>query len=517
MFFQNELYKHTPVKLRLLGDIMTKITILDNELWYPAVSSYGLDMPYTDSSNCRVILENNPTPNQMQALLLSNQGRLLYASSGFIAEFQAGEIITNTDVTLVDLLGEQANLRGAYLYAVKHFFAHAPITVSDDLFSKPIYNTWMYAPFDVTEEKVIAYANDILASNLPAGTIIIDDKWCSEYGSFTFDYKKFPQPKAMLAKLRELGFQVMLWLCPYVSFNTASYNECLEKDILLKAESEVFTLKWWNESSACLDLRKQAALDYLQNKLANLMDLGVAGFKFDGGDSMYYRKEHEADLQSYLWAKFAANYDYNELRAEFNAGGLNLFERVADKRHSFDENGIKAIVPAALAMGLGAHPFMAADMIGGGEVKDLMAGIKHDKNLFLSHMQIAALFPNVQFSILPKQILGEDAYLVNEILQQRAEIWPYYNKLIQEVRVTKEPILRLLEYVFPHAGLGHITNYFMLGDKYLVAPTDLPNQTEIKLHLPSGMWQCEDKKYIGDKTITLKANYRKLCILERVE
>lgn len=510
---------------------MTKIKILANELWYPAVSSYGLDMPYTASSNCAVVLQNNPTPNQMQALLLSNHGRLLYADCGFTAQFQNGEIIINSDLELLKISAEEEfkhspkqlyliedleNLRAAYLYAAQHFFATEKITVAEDLFTKPIYNTWMYAPFDVTEEKVIAYANDILASGLPAGTIIIDDKWCSEYGSFKFDCAKFPHPTEMIKKLRDLGFAVMLWVCPYVSFNTVSYAECAAKDLLLKEGKHIFALQWWNESSACFDLRKTNTINHLQQKLADLLAMGVVGFKFDGGDSMYYLPEHDPDLQSYLWAKLAANYNYNEMRAEFNAGGLNLFERVADKRHSFDEKGIKAIIPAALAMGLGAHPYMAADMIGGGEVKDLMAGIKHDKNLFLAHMQIGVLFPNVQFSILPKQILGDDFYLVNDMLQQRAEIWPYFKRLIDEARVTKEPILRLLEYVFPHEGLGYITNYFMLGDRYLVAPTDVENQTEIKLQLPSGLWQYEGKQYKGGQTIVLRADYRKLCILERL-
>lgn len=510
---------------------MIKIAILANELWYPAVSSYGLAMPYTDKTELKVVLKNNQTPNQMQALLLSNMGRLLFAYKGFVADFQAGTISIADDLELVEItdtteysLSEKQlyfvsnleNLRGAYLYAAQHFFAKEPIKVADELFTKPIYNTWMYAPFDVTQVKVIAYAEEILKEGLPAGTIIIDDKWSDVYGSFAFDKQKFPDPQAMIAKLKKLGFAVMLWLCPYVSFATQAYADCLEQDLLLKDANEIFALKWWNESSACLDLRKSATISYLTKKLAALMDIGVAGFKFDGGDSMYYLAEHEPDLQSYLWAQFAAKYAYNELRAEFNAGGLNLFERVADKRHSFDENGIKAIVPAALAMGLGAHPFMAADMIGGGEVKDLLAGIKHDKNLFLAHLQIGVLFPNVQFSILPQQILGADAYLVKEMLAQRKAIWPYYRKLIAEARVTKEPILRLMEYVFPQAGYGFITNYFMLGDRYLVAPTDKENQTEIAIKLPRGRWQCDDKVYVGNQTLTMRADYRKLCILERL-
>lgn len=497
---------------------MHNIEFLPEELWYPAVSSYGLQMPYTEESDCVLTLENNPTPNQMQPLLLSSKGRLIYAAAGFRIRFHCGEIeVTAGDDADLKFVSGQKDLRGAYLYAVKNFFAAAPITVADYLFEYPIYNTWMYAPFEVTAEKVLDYARKIIASGLPEGTIIIDDKWCDTYGSWQFDRKKFPQPELLLQQLHALGFKVMLWLCPYVSFNTTAYADCLQKDLLLRRNSEIYSLQWWNESSACLDLRKREAIEYLRTKLERLQALGVDGFKFDGGDSMYYSAEHEPDKQSYLWAEFASSYNYNELRAEFNGAGLNLFERLADKRHSFGENGVQSLVPAALALGLGGHPFIAADMIGGGEIKDLQSGIKHDRALFLAHCQIAILFPNVQFSLLPAEILGtETNRSVLELLDQRRELWPYLAQLIARARVTKEPVLRLLEYVFPNAGLGKVTNYFMLGDKYLIAPTDKPNQKEIRLTLPPGKWRYDVTVYEGGQNIVLPADYRHLCILERL-
>ena len=56
----------------------------------------------------------------------------------------------------------------------------------------------------------------------------------------------------------------------------------------------------------------------------------------------------------------------------------------------------------------------------------------------------------------------------------------------------------------------------MLGDKYLIAPTDKPNQKEIRLTLPPGKWRYDATVYEGCQNIVLPADYRHLCILERL-
>ena len=75
-----------------------KIKFLDNEVWYPAVSEYGIDMPYDNKFLGRVDFLNNPTSNQMSPILLSNKGRILYHSFGFVARFLEGDIEIDRDI-----------------------------------------------------------------------------------------------------------------------------------------------------------------------------------------------------------------------------------------------------------------------------------------------------------------------------------------------------------------------------------------------------------------------------------
>ncbi len=486
------------------------IKILIDELWYPAVSLYGSYMPFDKDTILEVKLQNNITPNQMTPLLLSSKGRILYREDGFTAKFDKGSISLDKEVEFVDTKGD---LKSAFLYARDKFFRGLKNKCIDDFVERNVYNTWMHAPFDVTEGKVLDYANKILADGLDAGIIMIDDKWSKAYGDWEFDVKKFNNPKKMIADLKAMGFALMLWVCPYIDFDSEAYEFCKENDYLLKDGEEIYRLEWWNGESACFDFRKEEVRAYWTKILSHLQDLGVDGFKFDGGDSMYYKDEHEPDRQSYLWASFASDYSYNELRAGFNTSALPLFQRLSDKRHTWGDKGISSLLPSALALGLAGSFVYAPDMIGGGEVNDIREGCKLKKDIFLAHTQAALLMPNMQFSILPKLVFAEDYPIFLELLKTRKEYRDYIKYLHKN---TREPINRLLEYEFPNSGYGYEKQAFMLGDKYLVLPVVAENQCEREFKLPEGRWKYGDKIYENRETLNLSLSLDRLLVLEKI-
>ncbi len=488
------------------------ISFLENEVWYAAVSEFGSYMPLDNTcKNLEVKLINNITYNQMTPLLLSNKGRVLYKEDGFIAIFNENNISLDRDVILTDT---KDSLKSAFLYARDNFIKKDDNKVTDEFIKNNIYNTWMYSPFEVTQEKVLSYAKQILEDGLETGIIIIDDKWNKNYGDWIFDKDKFENPKEMIDKLHNMGFLVMLWICPYIDFDSDSYSKCVENDYLLKDNDEIFKLKWWNGTSACFDFRKKEVQDYWREILSDLQKLGVDGFKFDGGDSMYYKAEHQADLQCYLWAKFASEYKYNELRAGYNTGALPLFERLSDKRHSWVNNGIKTLIPSALALGLSGHFLSSPDMIGGGEVKDIINGCLLKKDIYLAHTQVALLMPNMQFSILPKVVLEDDYIKFLDLLKVRK---CYIDYILDLYNNTDEPIVRSLEYEFPDAGYEYEQDVFMLGSKYLVVPVTKENQVEKEIKLPKGTWKYGDEVYKNRENIRLKLSLDKLLVLEKLE
>ena len=302
-----------------------KERILENEYWYGTCVKYGLKMPFDAESECVLDFRSNETPNQAMPFLVSSKGRFLWRKSGFQITFQKGEMEFPDDVVLKAGFG---NLKSAYLSAMKEYFPFHQITPSKALFNKVIYNTWIEFTFYQNQKDILEYAKSILNSGMPAGVLMIDDGWAEYYGDWKFHSGKFPDAKEMIDSLHEIGFEVMVWMCPYITPDTVAYREAVKRDILIKRlDGEAYIAKWWNGYSAVLDMSNPMAQDWLSEQLHELQEIGVNGFKFDGGDSLYYREDNvtyeklSPDEHSNLWARYGEQFEFNEFRVSFGAGG----------------------------------------------------------------------------------------------------------------------------------------------------------------------------------------------------
>ena len=64
---------------------------------------------------------------------------------------------------------------------------------------------------------------------------------------------------------------------------------------------------------------------------------------------------------------------------------------------------------------------------------------------------------------------------------------------------TGEPILRSLEYVFPHRGYHDVKDEFMIGDDMLVVPMVSPG-TRREAVIPPGTWLADDGSTVRGPT-----------------
>ena len=79
----------------------------------------------------------------------------------------------------------------------------------------------------------------------------------------------------------------------------------------------------------------------------------------------------------------------------------------------------------------------------------------------------------------------------------------YILELAKRAAETGEPIVRSMEYEYPHQGFTDCKDQYMLGDKYLVAPMVTPG-VKRTVKLPKGKWKDDlGKVYKGGKTYTL--------------
>ena len=481
-----------------------EIKFLENEFWYGSCVKYGVKMPFSVDTKEVIDFSINKTPNQAMPLLLSTKGRVLWRETGYKVEFDNGKMIVPDDCIL-EKNGD--TLKEAYLYAMKKYFPFKNKIPARELFEKVVYNSWIELTFYQNEEDILKYAKNIIASGMPQGVLMIDDGWSEYYGDWRFHSGKFPNPEKMITELKELGFKVMVWICPFISPDSIKFRECEKKGILIKnGKGETLVTRWWNGYSAVLDFSNPETSIWLKEQLDKLQEIGVDGFKFDAGDSIYYNADDitygnvTPDEQSKLWAEFGEQYPFNEYRVTFKAGGYPLMQRLCDKAHSWGVDGVASLIPDTLLQGLTGHPYGSPDMIGGGEYLNFidMSSSRLDQELFVRHSEIACLMPAMQFSAAPFRVLNKENFeAILESIKVREKYIDYLLEMLDNTLVTGEPIIRYMSYEFPKENVERIINQFMLGDRYLVAPVYEKDKTGREVYVPQGTWLYENEKIVS--------------------
>ncbi|MBE6931556.1 MAG: glycoside hydrolase [Ruminococcaceae bacterium] len=502
------------------------VKLLPGEYWYGLHSTCGRKMPVKAGmdfeDDCRIDI----TGNQSAPLLLSSKGRYVWCDNGFAVKL-CGDVFLFEADSEIELRGGYENLRGAFRAASDAHFPGNGQLPPKNFFLKPQYNTWVELIYDQNQEDVIKYAHNILKAGLPAGILMIDDNWNRCYGDWEFRKEKFPDPAAMVRELHDLGFEVMLWTCPFISPDTANFRLLRDKGGLVREpDGEVAVRKWWNGYSAVLDMTNPVDRQWYWEQNHRLMDeYGIDGFKFDAGDSIFYRDDDKTyapvtpNGQCRLWSEMGKDYPYNEYRASWNAAGLPLVQRLCDKSHRWD-TGVVVLIPDCLSQGILGYAFNCPDMIGGGSFVDFLPGAKAlDPELFVRYAQCAALLPMMQYSAAPWRVLdAEHAGYCVEAGKLHLKYAEKIYALAENAATTCEPIVRYLEYVFPGEGLEAVNDQFMLGDDLLVAPVTVKGQYQREVRLPGGKWRYVDGTvYDGGATVTVDAPISVLPHFEKVD
>lgn len=467
-------------------------------------------------------LRANTYGNQAQPLLLSNRGHVVWSDEPFRVQAVEGQLRIEGSSTIVHTRSG-TTLRDAYRYASRRFFPPSGRMPDAALFSAPQYNTWIELMYDQNQVDILRYARGVIDHQLPPGVLMIDDNWQEDYGKWRFHPGRFREPKAMVDSLHAMGFKVMLWVCPFVTPDADVYRELKRKGFLLRdATGEPAIVRWWNGASALLDLSNPGAVAWFGAQLDALVKTyGVDGFKLDAGDPEFYintvaSRSVSPNDQSALYGAIGLRYPLNEYRAMWKMGGQPLVERLRDKAHEWRELGL--LVPHVLAEGLAGYPFACPDMIGGGEFTSFLNAKSIDQELVVRWTQASALMPMMQFSAAPWRILDAPNFeAVQAAVRLRERFRPYILALAADAARTGEPIVRSLEYAYPHQGYAEVRDQFMLGDSLLVAPVLARRATRRTVLLPPGRWRASDGTVLrGPRRIEITAGLRDLPLYERV-
>ncbi|HZH62366.1 MAG TPA: alpha-xylosidase [Metabacillus sp.] len=367
------------------------------------------------------------------------------------------------------------------------------------------YGLWLTTSFttDYNEETVTHFVDGMAERDIPLSVFHFDCFWMKEFEwcNFEWDQDAFPEPEAMLRRLKEKGLKICVWINPYIAEKSNLFDEAAEKGYLLKkANGDVWQWDLWQAGMGVVDFTNPAACKWYCDKLKVLLDMGVDSFKTDFGeriptDIVYYDGSDPQRMHNYY------AYLYNKVV-------FGLLEK---------EKGRQEAVVFARSAAVGSQQFpvhwggdcnatyesMAESLRGGLSLSLSGFGYwSHDIGGFENTASPDLFKRWLAFGLLSShsRLHGSSSYRVPWLFDEEAvevtkhfsklknRLMPYLYSASVENHKTGVPVLRPMLLEFADDPNTHVLDrQYMLGSSLLVAP--IMNEEGVgSYYLPQGKW-----------------------------
>jgi alpha-glucosidase (family GH31 glycosyl hydrolase) len=346
------------------------------------------------------------------------------------------------------------------------------------------------------------------------------------YTDFNFpEDGRWPDPKAMVDELHRSGIKLVLWQIPVFRALDAPHLQH-EADIAYAIEhgycvretdgSPYRVRSNWFKNSHLLDATNPEAVDWWLKKRAYLLDdLGVDGFKTDGGEHIWGRDLLFSNGMrgDEVWNLYPNLYvgAYHEFVDRKRNGQGATFSRAgftgaqAYPCHwAGDENStweaFRVSIRCGLNIGLSGVPFWGWDIAG-------FSGEIPSAELYLRSTAMAAFCPIMQYhselspelgtlrdrtpwNIAERTSAPEVVAIYRKYAHLRMKLLRYIQAEAAYCAETGEPMMRSLLLDWPEIpDVWDIADQYCFGRSLLVAPVIEPGAQERTLYLPPGEWQ----------------------------
>ena len=356
-------------------------------------------------------------------------------------------------------------------------------------------------PYD--EQTVTSFIQGMADRDLPLHVFHFDCFWMREFRwcDFEWDPRAFPDPPAMLKRLKERGLRICVWINPYIAQLSALFAEGKAGGYLLKKPNgDVWQTDQWQAGMGIVDFTNPDACKWYGDKLRALLDMGVDSFKTDFGeriptDVAYFdgsdpRKMH--NFYSYLYNKVV----FEVLEEKRGKGEAALFARSAtaggqqfpvhwggDCYSSFES--MAESLRGGLSLCLSGFGFWSHD-IGGFEGTPPAAVYKRwiAFGLLSSHSR---LHGSSSYRV-PWQFDDEAVDTLRFFTNLKCRLMPYLFAHAVEAHHAGVPIMRAMLLEFPDdPACAYLDRQYLLGDALLVAPVFAANGV-VDYYVPAGRW-----------------------------
>ena len=412
---------------------------------------------------------------------------------------------------------------------------------------------WSYYPDSMVEEVVKQYRD----RDLPLDVVHLDIDFMQGYRVFTFDPKRFPDPKGLTEKLSAQGVKLITIVDPGVKYqppatsaptSTASRPELEPQDkryyvydqgithnyFQHRKNGELFIPKVWPGESVFVDYTLPDARRWWGDLHRAYLDNGIAGIWNDmnepsdfidqtGKNQIDVVSDDEGEKTTHaknrnVFALLMARATYEGLErllpdrrpyviTRSGYAGIQRYSTmwIGDTNSTWETLALN--IPMFTSLGLSGQPFVGADV--GGFIG------RGNGELLVRSYQVSFLSP---FCRNHKVIDGYDQEpwrfgkyyedIIRKYLKLRYQLLPFLYTSLEEAHRTGVPLFRplLLNYQDDESTYN-LDDEFMVGGDLLVAPVMKSDVTSRLVYLPKGIWYdyWTNRKFEGGTMVRVDA------------
>ncbi|MBQ7000928.1 MAG: glycosyl hydrolase [Oscillospiraceae bacterium] len=368
-----------------------------------------------------------------------------------------------------------------------------------------------------------------------------------KYEDFDFSGTPWPDPAKMVQDIHDAGLKLLLWQVPVYKKQGDDEVQNAQNDLdredaatrklcVTMPDGTPYTIPKgnWFPDSMVPDFTNPETVKSWFGKRQYLLDIGVDGFKTDGGEFIHHP---DAQFHNGTTGKEGVNRysrDYTESYRNFVGSNGVIFSRAGfSGQHTVpchwggDQQSQNAELASVLKAGLSAA---ASGMIFWGFDLAGFAGPLPSLDLYRRATQMACFCPIMQWHSEPdggqfRELMPgaegnnerspwnmEDSYAAPGFMDEmrywhklHEQLRPYLWKTVQECVRDSKPFMRPLVYEWPNdVNIVNCQDEYLLGDDLLIAPLLEENATSREVYLPDGVWFdfFDGSEYAGNQTIT---------------
>ena len=439
-------------------------------------------------------------------------------------------------------------------------FNYTAATGRADMFPEDRMGLWQCKLRYRTQEEVLSVARRYRDEGIKLDQIVIDFFHWTVQGDWKFDSKYWPDPKAMVDELHSMGVKVIVSVWPSVDRRSENFQPMMERGLLIRTERGA--AQTYDYQGDCVEIdpfnpeTRQYVWDVCKR---NYYDLGIDAFWLDNSEPDYgvydfenYRYSAGPALAvSNLYPQMYSRAFYDRMR-ENGAPVVNLVRCAWAGSQKYGNVIWSGDVPstfeafadqvqAGLNMGLAGIPWWTTD-IGGFMTDDV--NDPAFQQLLIRWYQFAVYSAVLRmhgdrgpYNIpalddrdwgggylhtgQPNELwsYGEENYrIMRKYYDIRLAMHDYIKSLYAEAHTDGSPLIRTMFYEFPDDPVcWRLTDQYMFGGRYLVAPIFHLDQFRREVYLPAGSWTLTStgEKYEGGRTVAVDAPIEYMPVFER--